>query len=60
MRAPQCERAPITEVAIIPEFSPELEHGLCEQCFRLRVARPFLLATDLGHGVDHAELSSGG
>lgn len=49
----------LTKVAVISKLSPKLEHGLCKQSLRLRVAWPLLLATDFWHGVDHAELSSG-
>ena len=48
-----------TKVAIITQLPAELEHGLCQQCFRLRVAWPLLLAADFRHGVDHTELSPG-
>lgn len=59
MKEQKCEKAHITKVAIISKLSSKLEHGLCQQCFCLGIAWPFLLATDFWHGVDHAEFSSG-
>lgn len=46
MKELTCERALITEVAVVSKLSSELEHGLRQQRFCLRIAWPLLLAAD--------------